>query len=138
MAELIINCDGGARGNPGPAASAFVVQDTSGKMIFKQGFFLGNATNNQAEYQAVICALEWLEKNYPQSDAVFLLDSLLVVNQINKIFKVKESTLIQKNNLIQEKISSRKTATTKFSYIPREKNFAADLLVNETLDNSSR
>ena len=58
--SLSIYCDGGARGNPGPAASAFIVKDSSGHEIFKQGFYLGVTTNNQAEYTAVIKALEWL------------------------------------------------------------------------------
>ncbi len=136
MTDLIINCDGGARGNPGQAASAFVVQDNLGNFIFKQGCYLGVATNNQAEYQAVILALDWLQNNYPQTNAKFLLDSLLVVNQINRLFKVKEPTLQQKYNLIHAKLNERKTASTKFAYIPREKNALADTLVNETLDNS--
>ena len=58
--QLSIYCDGGARGKPGPAASAFVVQDSSGKILHEQGFYLGPTTNNQAEYEAVIQALKWV------------------------------------------------------------------------------
>lgn len=63
MIILDIFTDGGARGNPGPAACAFVVKDTSGKIIHKEGKFLGRMTNNEAEYQGVILALKWLIKN---------------------------------------------------------------------------
>ena len=61
MQNLNINCDGGSRGNPGPAASAFIVS-RDGEVIYKESKFLGVATNNDAEYSAVILALKWLSK----------------------------------------------------------------------------
>ncbi len=126
-----INCDGGSRGNPGPAASAFVV---AGDMQYKCGKYLGIATNNVAEYNAVIMALEWLNKN--QHTARFYLDSSLVVNQINGLFKVKDSNLaglLMQVRVLEAKISTPIT----YSYVPREQNVAADLLVNETLDKNT-
>ena len=102
--NLSIYCDGGARGNPGPAAIAFVVwQD--GKIIHRFSRKIGKTTNNVAEYQAAIAALEWLSqqsaisnkqslllRNQPSAIS-FYLDSLLIVNQLNGIFKIKNSFL---------------------------------------------
>ena len=97
--QLSVYCDGGARGNPGPAASAFVVLDSAGQLVHEQGFFLGTATNNQAEYQAVLEALRWLASYQPAQDhhliVNFYLDSQLVVNQINGFWKIKDSILRQ-------------------------------------------
>lgn len=135
MEEFQIFCDGGARGNPGPAASAFVVIDLLGNTVVKKGFFLGTTTNNQAEYQAVILALEYLNENYPNGTLSFFLDSQLVVNQINGLFKVRDENLIQKNMQINDLINQRKNKNISFTYIPRAKNFFADKLVNSTLDN---
>ena len=90
--SLSIFCDGGARGNPGPAASAFVVRDSTGKTLHKQGFYLGTATNNQAEYQAVIESLKWLLNNCKTDQLVnYYLDSLLVVNQLKGLYKIKNT-----------------------------------------------
>src|SRR3989344_1516428 len=105
MARLRIFTDGGARGNPGPSACAFVVLDDQNKLIFQQGFYLGYGTNNQAEYLGVVKALEWLG---PRS-AIFYLDSLLVVKQIKGEYKIKDpkkveiiSCQIPSPNLVKE------------------------------------
>jgi len=94
--SLIIHTDGGSRGNPGPAACAFDVEQ-NGKEIFHQSKFLGTATNNFAEYSGVINALDWLMNNniYPQVN--FYLDSELVVRQINGIYKVKDENVKKQN-----------------------------------------
>lgn len=132
--KLVINCDGGARSNPGPAASAFVVFDVSGQVVYQTGKYLGDGTNNQAEYEAVLMAVNWLGQNYPRAEVEFLLDSQLVVNQLQGHFRIKNQTLkkifSQINNLILEKQLRIKS----FSYVPRERNFVADSLVNQTLD----
>ena len=138
--QLTINCDGGARGNPGPAASAFVVTDENGGPIYQQGFYLGVATNNQAEYSAVIKALKWLSQqtsNGQQLIVNFYLDSQLVVNQIKGLFKVKDENLKIKNFEIHKLISNLKFHISNFVYVPRSQNTAADLLVNQTLDQIS-
>ena len=135
---LSIYCDGGSRGNPGPAASAFVVLDTNNTVVYQEGFFLGTATNNQAEYQAVIESLKWLSTMNPeptnQLTINFYLDSQLIVNQIKGLFKIKNSDLKIKNIETQKLIGNLKLGIENFIYIPREKNSQADLLVNQTLN----
>ena len=136
--QISIYCDGGARGNPGPAASAFVVKDSSGKIIHEQGFYLGTATNNQAEYQAVIEALKWLSTmNHQLSTINFYLDSQLVVNQLKGEYKVKDPGLKIKHLEIKRLISNFKFQISNFVYVPREQNSRADFVVNQTLDNHS-
>ena len=132
--QLTVNCDGGARGNPGPAASAFVVFDASGQVMYQAGKYLGEGTNNQAEYEAVLLAINWLGQNYPQAEVEFRLDSQLVVNQLKGSFKVKDPELKIKYSEIKSLIENCKLKIVNFSYVPRDKNFLADNLVNQTLD----
>lgn len=136
--KLIIFCDGGARGNPGPAASAFVIKDAQGKIVHKEGIFLGVKTNNQAEYHAVVSALHFLSKEKMNNlqEIRFYLDSVLVVSQINGIFKIKNSELRESLVKIRELESLIKCKIV-YSQIPREENYEADALVNYTLDNNS-
>lgn len=142
--KLLVHTDGGARGNPGPAAAAFVVYDEAGNLRAKRGKYLGRATNNEAEYQAAIEALEWLihDKDeilrQAQDDVTvsFFLDSNLVVNQLNGLFKVKEGRLRLLLLKIRELESQIPVAVT-YSYVPREQNGLADAVVNETLDKAA-
>jgi|SRR3990172_1603829 len=130
---LKIYCDGGARGNPGPAAAAFVVEK-NGKVIYKEAKFLGEQTNNAAEYSAVLAGMGWLEKSKnPPSEVYFVLDSELVAKQLAGLFKIKNENLRNYFFSIKElekKISSR----IFFTAVPRSKNKLADLLVNKVLD----
>ena len=134
--QIIIHTDGGSRGNPGPAACAFVAE-VNGKQLFKGSKYLGQQTNNHAEYQGVILALEWLSNkpfNYSTIQLItFFLDSELVVKQLNGLYKVKDENL---RNFFFEVLSLRKKVNSEiiFKHIPREKNKIADLLVNEELD----
>lgn len=131
---LTIHTDGGSRGNPGPAACGFVA-DVDGEFVGEGSLFLGNNTNNFAEYQGVIIALEWLmTKQEKYVDVLFLLDSELVVKQINGIYKIKKPELQILNTKIHELI---KVIGSKFVFknIPRELNKKADFLVNRELDN---
>ncbi|MDO8488359.1 MAG: ribonuclease HI family protein [bacterium] len=132
--QLKIHCDGGARGNPGPAASAFVVYDETGKIIFENGAYLGTATNNQAEYQAVLNAITWLADHHSQAHTEFFLDSLLVASQLNGQYKIKNLELKKLADQIKNIIAEKKLLITKFSFVYRDKNFLADSLVNQTLD----
>lgn len=135
--NLIIYTDGGARGNPGPAAIGVYVVDSDGKEILRKSKQIGEATNNIAEYRAVIEALEWIKKNFQSTSKVsdlnfqFYLDSSLVVNQLNGIFKVKQKhlreLLLQIRGLEQE-IGGK----ILYNFIPREKNKTADFLVNNS------
>lgn len=135
---LTVSCDGGARGNPGPAASAFLVGEGV-REVFSQGKFIGSTTNNVAEYWAVIFGLEWLNKNkekYFDYEIVFVLDSELVVKQLAGIYKIKNEKL--KGLAIKIK-QLEKNLAFKINYknVLREKNKRADFLVNKTLDENS-
>lgn len=139
MTKLQVFCDGGARGNPGPAASAYLVFNQAGELVHKEGKALGTATNNFAEYQAVLMAGEYLESFLTEESSVdFFLDSQLVVQQINGVFKVKDARLKVLNLEINERLRKLKEVgkltAISFNYVPREKNSQADKLVNETLD----
>lgn len=132
--RLSIYCDGGARGNPGPAAAAFVVIDDSGKVVYQQGKYLGEATNNRAEYEAVIFALQWIVKQFPKIPINFYLDSQLVVNQLRGNFKVKDPVLKNKYLEIKTLIENYKLPIVNFISVPRDRNFLADALINQTID----
>jgi ribonuclease HI len=135
---FIIHTDGGARGNPGPAASAYVIKNTSGAIIHESGNYIGHTTNNMAEYQGVVDALEWLCSNRDQlgnspPHLEFYLDSALVVNQIKGLFKVKEPRFIPLLERIHA-LLRQLGGPHHFTAIPRAQNQAADALVNQALD----
>jgi ribonuclease HI len=128
---LKIYTDGGSRGNPGPSASGYVIMDENNRIIADEGLYLGITTNNQAEYTALKLALEHCLKLGAKEVEVFM-DSLLVVNQMQGIFKVKNRDLWPIHDAI-------KTLTTKFNkvsfqHVPREMNKLADAAVNRALD----
>lgn len=131
LMRMVLNTDGGARGNPGPGAAGIVLQDESGKVIKEIGKFLGKCTNNEAEYQALILGFITAKK----AGADFLechLDSQLVVKQLNGLYKVK-------NPKMQKLFAQVKKLEKDFDFVvykkvPREKNKKADKLVNEVLD----
>lgn len=129
--ELQLFADGGSRGNPGPSASGFVLLDMQDAVITKSGLYLGVTTNNQAEYQAVRLGLEAAEK-YGAQDVHVFLDSLLVVNQMKGIFKVKNRDLWPVHEALKSYVAQFKKVT--FTHVPRELNKLADAAVNETLD----
>lgn len=134
-AQIKIHTDGGSRNNPGPAASAFVAYDESQHVLREEAVFLGNATNNVAEYTAVIKALEWVKKINPvPSEVNFFLDSQLVVNQITGIYKIKDMNLQQLSLQIRNHIADLNMTKCSFTYIPRHLNSHADKLVNQCLD----
>jgi ribonuclease HI len=128
-----IYCDGGARGNPGPAAFGFIVHSNE-KIVHKGKGYLGIATNNFAEYTAVIEALKWLQKSpeHKNHDLNFYLDSQLVVSQLSGIFKVKNAKL--RNLVFEVKTLETNFGQIRYNYIPRIQNQLADSLVNEALD----
>lgn len=140
MYSLIIHTDGGARGNPGPAAIGITVKTESGEIVTSLCRKIGQTTNNVAEYSAVIAALEWVKernqlinKSTNQQIIKFYLDSSLVVNQLNGLFKVKDANLrdlLLKVRILEQEIG----LPVLYAYIPREKNREADALVNNALD----
>lgn len=140
---LKIFCDGGARGNPGPAAIGYsIIQN--GREIKARGQYIGKATNNEAEYKAVLAALTWLEKNTKPSlySIKIFLDSKLVVNQLNGLYKVKKAhlrALVLKVRNAEGALYSKKIAKEiTYHHIPREQNKRADQLLNQALDKRSR
>jgi len=131
--SLKIFCDGGARGNPGPAAGAFVVEK-EGKVIFKGSKLLGKTTNNVAEYSAALLAIKWLKENSDKFEEVtFVLDSELVTKQLAGLFKIKNENLRNLYFSIKE-IEKGLPLKILYTSTTREKNRLADLLVNKTLD----
>lgn len=139
MAKIIINTDGGARGNPGPAAIGIVFCDVNGKELHTYKQTIGDATNNQAEYRAIIKALElvekskWHQESGPDEGIECRLDSQLVVEQINGNYKVKNGDIKVFVERIGELLKRLNRPVT-FKHIPREQNKRADKLVNQALD----
>ena len=130
--EIKMFADGGSRGNPGPSASGFVLLDMDNQVLYKGGVYLGITTNNQAEYHAVRLGLEEALKRGAREVHVFL-DSLLVVNQMKGIFKIRNRDLWPIHQAIKELVPKFKKIV--FTHVPREQNKLADGMVNETLDN---
>ncbi len=137
--KYIIHTDGGARGNPGPAAIGVVIEDErDGKVVAEFGKTIGETTNNTAEYQAVIEALNFLlrpemrERGSVQSIS-FFLDSTLVVNQLNGLFKIKQPhlrELLMRVRVLEQQVGGQ----IQYAAVPREQNSRADFFVNQALD----
>lgn len=129
--SVIIHSDGGSRGNPGPSAAGFVILDTQQKVIEQGGEYLGITTNNQAEYHGVRLGLEKaIELGYRRID--FRIDSMLVVNQMNGLYKIKNRELWPIHERIRQLVTQFDKVT--FSHVHREFNQLADGVVNRTLD----
>lgn len=134
MEKLIINTDGGSRGNPGPAGIGAVFADESGEVIAKYKEYIGEATNNIAEYKALILALE-KSKDFEVDEIECRLDSELVVKQLNGEYKVKDEKMKKLFTRVQKLIFFK---PVKFVHVRREKNKLADALVNEALDKAGK
>jgi ribonuclease HI len=129
--KLVINTDGGARGNPGPAGSGVVIKDEAGKIVHEYKEYLGKATNNTAEYIALIRALE-AAKKLGATHLQINMDSELIVRQMLGQYKIKEPSL---QALAQEVFSLRNQfENIVFIHVRREFNKEADRLVNEAID----
>lgn len=131
MKKLIIYTDGGARNNPGPAGIGAVIMDGNREVVAQISEYIGEATNNQAEYKAVIAAM-YKAKELKASELEFYLDSELIVKQLNREYRVKDKDLaplfLQVHNL---SMSFKKIV---FKHIKRELNEEADRLVNLAID----
>lgn len=147
--KLIIHTDGGARGNPGPAAVGVVIEKQQETRDNKQetitlckfGKRIGETTNNVAEYTAVIEALAYLRNNpiiqLSNNPIIqFYLDSNLVVQQLSGVFKVKDSHL-RKLFFDVRMLEHEVGGVVSYTYVPREQNRRADFLVNQALDGAS-
>lgn len=129
-----IHTDGGARGNPGPAATGIIIEK-DGKLIASFGTYLGITTNNVAEYKALIEGLNYLVMNEieNQDDVICYLDSELVVKQLTGVYKIKNTTLLQLASLVKNHMS-KWGRPVKFCHVTRDKNKEADAVVNNILD----
>lgn len=135
MEKIIIYTDGGSRGNPGPAASGFIIFDQNNNILVKGGKYLGVGTNNEAEYQALILALEKVKEGVVAQEIEVRADSKLVVEQLNGNFKVKNSRI----KVLYEIVKGLEQGLARVSYhhIPRSENFLADEIVNVILDSQN-
>jgi ribonuclease HI len=123
--------DGGARGNPGPAAYGYVLEAADGTVLAAKGERIGVATNNVAEYRALIAGLEKaLELSVPEVEVVS--DSELLVKQMTGEYRVKNAAL--QDLSIQASRLARQIGTVSYTAVRREHNELADRLVNEALD----
>lgn len=134
--QLQINTDGGSRGNPGPAACGVVIR-RNGEIVEKVSKYLGVVTNNQAEYEGVILAMEFLLENKDKYEDIkelkFVLDSELVVRQLQGIYKIKHPNIQVLANRVRTLVKESGKIVN-FNHVLRENNKDADLLVNQELD----
>ena len=132
---LIAHSDGGARGNPGPAGYGVVVQDESGRKVAALSEYLGHQTNNFAEYQGLIAALEYAIQHGPKA-LKLISDSELLVRQIKGIYQVKNATLQELHGRARELIAQLDWFS--IGHALREHNQEADCLANEAMDKATR
>src|ERR1700726_2773366 len=128
---LMAHSDGGARGNPGPAGYGGVIQDESGKKVAHLSEYLGHQTNNFAEYQGLIAALEYAVEHGPKALKV-ISDSELLVRQIKGIYKVKNATLQELHGRAKQLIAQLDWFS--IDHALREHNQEADDLANQAMD----
>jgi ribonuclease HI len=128
---LVAHSDGGARGNPGPAGYGVVIKDESGRKVAALSEYLGHQTNNFAEYQGLIAALEYALEHGPKA-LKLISDSELLVRQIKGIYKVKNPTLQDLHGRAKELIA--KLEWFSIGHALRENNQEADRLANDAMD----
>lgn len=136
--KLFIYTDGGARGNPGPAAIGVFIIDSNGQVLQEIGKTIGETTNNVAEYTAVLTGMNWILDNKElvgeYHKIIYYIDSQLVVQQLKGLYKIKSPHLRVLISEIKQKESVLQTPV-EYVHVPREKNKEADRLVNHALDN---
>jgi ribonuclease HI len=133
--KTILFTDGGARGNPGPAAYGFVLEAEDGTVLAAEGAAIGVATNNVAEYRALLAGLEKaLELHVPEVEVVS--DSELLVKQMNGEYRVKNEAL--RGLSLEAARLARQIGKVSYTAVRREHNELADRLVNEALDAVTR
>lgn len=136
--ELVVFTDGGSRGNPGPAAAGGVVyqERKDGVVLYEFSEYLGVGTNNEAEYTALLNSIEWVVGHAGElqpTQCTWHLDSKLVVEQINKNWKIKEPRMKVFAQKCWDLLDSL-GFSCKVQYVPRAENAVADALVNQALD----
>lgn len=139
--KIIVHTDGGSRGNPGPAAIGVVIADAQGSVVKRYGETIGMATNNEAEYRAVIFALQKIKALFGKEkikniSIAIHMDSELVTRQVKGEYKIEEERLFP----LFIKIWNLKMdfGQVTFQHVPRERNREADRLLNEALDKEQK
>lgn len=140
--HFTLYADGGARGNPGPSGAGAVVFDSTGKRVVEVSDYLGVATNNIAEYEAVLRGLVALkgafgEDYFKHVSLTVKMDSELVIKQLKGIYRVKHPNLVPRYFEIKNLIS-RHFPNIEFVHVPRAQNADADLLANRAMDSGVR
>jgi len=130
--NFVLFTDGGSRGNPGPAAAGIFLCTPEKAFVKEIGVYLGEGTNNDAEYKALVIGLKAAIKSGAKNLVCFL-DSELIVKQLKGIYKMKNERL--RVFFDEIKMLEKNFETISYKHIPREKNKKADSLVNEILDN---
>ena len=131
MSKVTVNVDGGARGNPGPAAIGVVLRDGDGELLEKVGEKIGEATNNVAEYRALLRGIE-LAKAHGADELELIGDSELVVRQVEGRYKVKNAGMKELHAAVRQAL--RDFDSWSIRHVRRAENADADCLVNEALD----
>ena len=136
--DLTAHIDGGARGNPGPAAIGVYIEDADGNPLFEEGKTIGHATNNEAEYRALLYLLEIAATDpviasFAGGALKIHCDSNLIVQQVLGNWKIKEPRLRELYDEVQAKKKQVKLHL-RIKHVPREQNKTADALVNQALD----
>jgi ribonuclease HI len=129
--KVVVNVDGGSRGNPGPAGIAAVATDPSGGVLAERSETIGEATNNVAEYRALLLGIK-LAKELGADEAKFVGDSKLIVEQVRGNWKVKEEHLRPLHTKVKDAL--REIPKWSITHVRRERNTRADELLNEALD----
>jgi ribonuclease HI len=131
LSRLTVNVDGGARGNPGPAAVGVVLRDGEGSVVEQLGETIGRATNNVAEYRALLRGIE-LALEHGATELELIGDSELVVRQVEGRYKVKDATMRQLHGEVKAALAGLDGWSIR--HVRRGENADADRLVNEALD----
>lgn len=138
MLKVIVNIDGGSRGNPGPAAAGMVITGEDGSLIATKSKFLGtNVTNNFAEWSALegaVTALSHMAAKQGGLVAEVRADSQLVVRQFNRQYRIKEPALREIAERVWKKLESAPGLKIQVKHVPRAENALADAAVNKELD----
>jgi ribonuclease HI len=131
MKRVIVNVDGGSRGNPGPAAIAAVAADPSGEVLAERSKTIGETTNNVAEYRALLLGID-LARELGADEVEFVGDSMLIVEQVRGNWKVKQEHLRPLHTKARDAL--RDLGSWSIRHVKRDENSRADELLNEALD----
>ena len=134
MPDYVVNVDGGARGNPGPAGWGAVVRTPAGETVTELMGAIPHATNNVAEYSGLLAALDWCA-DHEASKVLVRSDSLLLVQQMRGVYKVKNEGLKPLHG--RARLLAHRIGRVTFEHVPREQNTDADRLANLAMDEAA-